>query len=168
MIKPVVIFTDGSASTKDKTGGWGFVARYAGNETQRSGFLMPTTISVMELLAINKALHFLRPNAIPVSIYSDSKYAVGCLTEWGPIWAKSGWLTASGKPVSNVDLVKATLRLIERHREYRKIDISWVKGHSGNAANDIADRLAGEARRAKRGTWKAEDKKFNQLADMLE
>lgn len=168
MTKPVVIHTDGSASVKDQTGGWGFVARYDGAEQTRSGFAHPTTISVMEILAINKALHFLRPNGIPVSIYSDSKYAVNSLTEWGPIWEKEGWITSTGKQVSNIELIKATMRLIERHKKFRKVEISWIKGHSGNASNEIADRLAGNARRAKRGTWKPEDQKFTKLADALE
>lgn len=168
MTKPVVIHTDGSASTKDKTGGWGFVALYNGVEVTRSGCADGTTISVMEILAINKALHFLRPNNIPVSIFSDSKYAVNSLTEWGPVWEKEGWITSTGKQVSNIELIKATMRLIERHKKFRKVDISWVKGHAGNKSNEIADRLAGEARRAKRGTWKPEDKKFTLLADALE
>lgn len=169
MVRPVTIYTDGSASTKDKTGGWGFVARYAGAEQQRSGFSHGTTISVMEILAINKALHFLRPNDIPVSIFSDSKYAVNSLTEWGPIWEKEGWLTSTGKPVSHVDLIRSTMRLIERHKQYRRVDISWIKGHSGDPSNEIADRLAGTARRARKGTWvEATDKKFLVLADSLE
>lgn len=163
----VVIHTDGSASVKDKSGGWGFVARFESMEERRSGCACGTTISVMELLAINKALHFLKPNDIPVRIYSDSKYAVNCLMEWGPIWEKHGWITATGKPVSNVDIIQSTLRLIERHREFREISIEWIKGHNGTADNEIADNLAGTARRARKGTWKPEDKKFHKLADEI-
>ncbi len=167
MRSAIIIHSDGSASVKDKTGGWGFVARFGGLEQRRSGFAQPTTISVMEILAINRALHFLKPNDLPVRIYSDSKYAVNSLMEWGPIWAQHGWLTATGKPVSNVDLIKSTLKLIARHREFREVSIEWIKGHSGVAENEIADNLAGTARRARKGTWKPEDKKFHRLADEL-
>lgn len=167
MSRAVVIHTDGSASVKDKTGGWGFVARFGDMEQHRSGFAQPTTISVMEILAINRALHFLRPNDIPVRVYSDSKYAVNCLMEWGQVWEKHGWITATGKPVSNVELIQSTLKLLRRHREFREISIEWIKGHSGVKENEIADNLAGTARRARKGTWKPEDKKFHKLADEL-
>lgn len=163
----VTVFTDGSASVKDRTGGWGFVARFAGKEVTRSGYCGGTTISMMEILAINRALHFLKPTDIAVSIYSDSKYAVNALTEWAAGWESMGWLTATGKPVAHRDLIESTLHLIKRHRTMRELSIEWIKGHAGVTDNEIADRLAGTARRARAGTWKPEDKKFLLLADEL-
>lgn len=163
-----MIHTDGSASVKDKTGGWGFVATFAGMTAHRSGYACPTTISVMEILAINRALHFLTPTDLPVRIYSDSKYAVNSLTEWGPIWRCEGWLTSTGKPVSNSELIDVTMQILDRHRSMREISIEWIKGHSGIHGNEVADGLAGKARRAGKGSWQSElDYKFTRLADAL-
>ncbi|TVY13489.1 Ribonuclease H [Lachnellula arida] len=42
---------------------------------------------------------------LDVKIYSDSKYAIGCMTEWISKWRDNGWKNAAGKPVANRDLI---------------------------------------------------------------
>lgn len=36
-----------------------------------------------------------------VEIYSDSRYAIGCMTEWREKWKANGWRNADGAPVGN-------------------------------------------------------------------
>jgi ribonuclease HI len=80
-----------------------------------------------------------------VLIYSDSNYAIKCVTEWFRNWEARGWVTAGGgkKPVENKDLVEDTLKLIrEREQMGGKTRFEWVKGHAGDIGNEGADRLA--------------------------
>ncbi len=95
-----------------------------------------------ELTAIQRALD-LAPRHRDVTIYTDSKYAIDCLTNWFINWRKNGWLTSTKKPVENKDLIEATLAKIEE-REVLKVKtlFEWVKGHSGDPGNTAADKLA--------------------------
>jgi ribonuclease HI len=75
----VAVFTDGSASNRDKSGGWGYVAldAFEGIYTS-SGYRAGTTISRMELAAPTYALEYLNEvyGACDVLVYSDSEYVV--------------------------------------------------------------------------------------------
>ncbi len=162
MSRKIVIHTDGSASVKDRTGGWGFIIRHNGASATRCGHASGTTISEMELQAIQRALRFLNATDIPVAIYTDSQYAMKALTVWGDAWELSGWLTSTGKPVSHVPLIKDIRLTLELHRTLRSVDIEWVRGHAGTHDNHIADDLAGQARRfPAQATWKETDWKFH-------
>jgi ribonuclease HI len=90
-----------------------------------------------------------------VLIYSDSKYAIKCVTEWFQRWEAKGWITVAGaegadgavtlakKQVENRDLVEEVLRIIrDREKAGVKTRFEWVKGHSGDEGNEGADRLA--------------------------
>ncbi|EJD43069.1 ribonuclease H-like protein, partial [Auricularia subglabra TFB-10046 SS5] len=67
-------------------------------------------------------------------VRTDSEYAIHTLCHWAPALAEAGWTCENG------DLIQACVeRLAARPRITR---FSWVKGHSGNALNDEADRLA--------------------------
>ena len=162
MDRKIIISTDGSASIKAKNGGWGFVVRYAGQSITRSGRADGTTISVMELTAIQRALRFLNATDIPVAIYSDSKYALNAIGQWGDVWEKESWITSTGKHVSHVPLIKDIRALVALHRSIRTVELEWIKGHAGHEDNHIADELAGKARREpKTVTWTSADWKFH-------
>lgn len=142
----VHVYTDGSASTKTRRAGWAFVMAHGERRVARGGD-HGGTISEVELLAIHNAMRFLRASAIPVVLHSDSQYAINALTVWGDAWEENGWVTATGGHVKHQPLVKAARRLLRMHREIRQFDIRWVRGHAGNHGNEIADYLAGLARR---------------------
>ena len=42
-------------------------------------------------------------------IYSDSIYAIKCLTKWPNKWTQNGWLNVHGQTISNYDLVTKTM-----------------------------------------------------------
>jgi ribonuclease HI len=158
----VIVHTDGSASVKSKTGGWAFVVRFGGKVATRCGRADGTTISIMELTAIRKALDFLKAGTMQVDVYTDSQYARNALGEWGDGWERDGWITATGKHVQHVDLIKNIRATLALHRTIRTVNIHWIKGHAGHTDNHTADDLAGQARRyPKQVTWTAADWKFH-------
>lgn len=133
----VEIFTDGACRGNPGPGGWGVLLRYGEHERRLSGGERETTNNRMELTAAIKALEALnRP--CDVDLYTDSEYLRRGITDWLAQWKQRDWRTASKKPVSNQDLWRALDEQVERHR----VRFHWVKGHSGNTGNEIADQLA--------------------------
>lgn len=72
-----------------------------------------------------------------VRIHSDSKYAIGCMTEWIYKWAGNGWINCIGNPVANQDLLKRASDLDDRLREMGRVKYVWIPREK----NDIADGL---------------------------
>ncbi len=140
----IIIYTDGGCRGNPGIGGWGVYLNYKGNEKKLSGGEKNTTNNRMELTATIKALQQLKIPSnknMAVTLFTDSKYIIQGLKEWLPKWQKNNWQTANKKPVKNVDLWQ---KLVELNSIYN-IDWHWVKGHSGNKGNDIADTLANKA-----------------------
>jgi ribonuclease HI len=136
-LKPVIVYTDGACRGNPGPGGWGAVLRYNGHERRMHGGEVPTTNNRMELMAAIQALETLR-EPCTVDLYTDSNYVRQGLTEWLPQWRKRNWKTADKKPVKNQDLWERLDVAATRHR----IQWHWVKGHSGDEGNELADQLA--------------------------
>ena len=137
MTKTIEIYTDGACRGNPGPGGWGALLIFGKRETTLHGGEPETTNNRMELTAAIEALNALKRSA-DVILYTDSKYVMDGINEWMPNWKKRGWKTAAKKPVKNKDLWQALDEAVGRH----KIDWRWVKGHSDNPGNDIADDLA--------------------------
>lgn len=130
----VVVFTDGSASYKDRSGGWGWIAIDAQDtEITNSGSEHNTTVNRMELMAVIDALIHLFETygSCCILIYSDSEYVVLGCRDPNRVRRK------------NKDLWNKLDAAIRSH-EY--IEWNHVRGHSDSHYNDVADKLAGEAR----------------------
>ena len=140
MTDKVVIHTDGACRGNPGPGGWGAVLRYRDSHKQLCGFVPETTNNRMELTAVIQALQALR-RPCDVELVTDSKYVMQGINEWLPNWKQNGWRTAARKPVKNSDLWQQLESEVSRHR----LEWRWVKGHSGNADNELADRLANQA-----------------------
>ncbi len=41
-----------------------------------------------------------------IRIYTDSEYAINCLTKWIPGWRRAGWRRATGEPVLHRDILE--------------------------------------------------------------
>jgi ribonuclease HI len=105
----------------------------------------------MELSAILHALNFIPDKGTsPVRVMSDSQYSVNCLNVWAHEWEKDGWRVTTGvaRPPANLDLIRTIVERIRFLRKTRRVGIHWIAGHSNHKYNEIADRLAGETRRA--------------------
>ncbi|EAW08019.1 RNA-DNA hybrid ribonuclease [Aspergillus clavatus NRRL 1] len=95
-----------------------------------------------ELTAILRALD-IAPRHRDVTIVTDSRYAIDCVTVWFIKWRRNNWLTADQKPVENKDLIESILVKIEERTELKvKTLFEWVKGHNRDPGNEAADRLA--------------------------
>ena len=136
----VTIYTDGACSGNPGKGGWGAILINAKETKYMSGSKQLTTNNQMELTATIEALKaILKPSNI--ALYTDSQYVKNGITSWIFNWKKNGWKTANKKPVANKDL------WIELHKyvEFHSVNWFWVKGHSGDHYNEIADELAVKA-----------------------
>ncbi len=132
------VYTDGACSGNPGIGGWGVVILINENDPiNLNGGSKNTTNNQMELTAAIEALRYFTDRSI-INLYTDSKYVKEGIESWIMNWKKNGWKTASKKPVKNKQLWIKLNNHIERHT----IHWQWVKGHTGNKHNEIADNLA--------------------------
>lgn len=135
--KAVIAYTDGACRGNPGPGGWGALLRWNDQVKELCGGESRTTNNRMELTAAIAALEALR-QPCAVTLHTDSVYVMQGLTQWLPGWKARGWRTAERKPVKNQDLWQRLDAAAARHA----VDWRWVKGHSGDAGNEAADRLA--------------------------
>ena len=135
------IYTDGACSGNPGPGGWGAVIFDKDNNQKNiSGNERNTTNNRMELMAPIMALKKIK-SSVEVTIYTDSTYVKNGITEWIKKWEKNGWKSASKKTVKNKDLWIKLDNLCKDN----KVIWKWVKGHSTNKYNNLADELATQA-----------------------
>lgn len=142
----LVVYTDGACGGNPGVGNWGLVV--IDSETDeviaaKTGVQKQlTTNNEMELTAIVVALKEYGVNQdefqYPV-VYTDSNYAYKTFTEWYQGWKRNGWKRPKNQPVANLGLIQDYDALWESGR---RIELRWVRGHSGNKYNEVADKLA--------------------------
>ncbi len=133
----VEIYTDGACRGNPGPGGWGALLLYGDAQKELYGGEQDTTNNRMELMAAIESLATLK-RGCDLTLYTDSQYVRKGITEWIGNWKKRGWQTAAKKPVKNSDLWKRLDQAVTMHN----IEWVWVKGHSGNEGNEMADQLA--------------------------
>ena len=135
------IYTDGACSGNPGPGGWGAVIF---NEKRKqlniSGKVKDTTNNRMELMAPIMALKRIKSKS-NVVIFTDSIYVKNGITEWIKKWEKNDWKNSNKKPVKNKDLWIKLNDLCQKN----KVIWKWIKGHSNNKYNNLADDLATSA-----------------------
>lgn len=133
----IAVFTDGSAEYKTREGGWAWVAIDAfGGVQSDAGYQADTTIGQMELYAVAKALDSLDEEygSQDILVYSDSQYVVlGCKDR-------------TRKRNKNREWWKKVDKAINYHCH---VEFEHIYGHKGHKFNEMADQLAGEARKSK-------------------
>jgi ribonuclease HI len=135
------IYTDGACSGNPGPGGWGAVI-FDEREKQNniSGKVKDTTNNRMELTAPIMALKKIKSKS-HITIFTDSTYVKNGITEWIKKWEKNGWKNSNKKPVKNKDLWIKLNDLCQKN----KVIWKWIKGHSNNKYNILADKLATRA-----------------------
>ena len=136
----IVMYTDGACRGNPGPGGWGALLRYDKHEKRLNGYVEQTTNNRMELTAAIRGLQALK-GPQNVHIFTDSTYVKQGITTWISNWKKRNWKTANRQDVKNADLWKELDSLCGNHT----VRWSWVRGHSGNEGNEIADMLATSA-----------------------
>ena len=133
-----MIYTDGACSGNPGPGGWGAVIfDERKKQLNISGKVKDTTNNRMELIAPIMALKKIKSES-DVVIFTDSTYVKNGITEWIKKWETNGWKNSKRKPVKNKDLWVRLNDLCQKN----KIVWKWVKGHSNNKYNNLADELA--------------------------
>lgn len=78
---------------------------------------------------------WIRNPYLNVTIYTDSKYVVGCMRTWIYKWVKNGFLNAKGVEVVNRDLIEKASGLDDEVCGLGDVEYVW----SPRAENDVAD-----------------------------
>lgn len=140
----IELWVDGGCRGNGKAysvGGYAYILSYKDKYKEFSFATQDTTNNQQELLGLIEGLRFIKNTKIPVKVYSDSAYTIGC-TDWMKGWKKNGWLTSNKQPVKNKDLL---LELDEQLHRFEKIEYVQVKGHSGVELNEKCDKLLNDA-----------------------
>ena len=134
----IIAAADGSALGNPGPAGW---AWYADDEHWAAGGWPHGTNNQGELTAVLDLLEQTADVDDDLVIYCDSTYVIKSVTQWMPGWKRKGWKKGDGKPVMNVEIMKA----LDAAMTGRRVRFEWVKGHSGHELNEEADRLANGA-----------------------
>ena len=144
------VYTDGSVSNNGGTNPQGGIGIWFGkNDARNVGepFAEPNpTNQRCELMAVAQALEIVG-RELPVVVVTDSKYAIGCFTQWCERWRTNGWKNSRGDPVKNKEIIQRGLAALEGSR----VTLDYTKGHAAGdepdaVGNRNADRLANEGR----------------------
>ena len=139
------IYTDGGCLGNPGPGGFATIFIQDGRiiDEYSQGF-KHTTNNRMEYRACLHALQQVKAkNLSNVTLYTDSKYVLESVTNWGHKWKRLGWQRnkSGSEKIQNLDLFKACYLL----NEELDVQWQWVKGHAGNIGNERADTLANAA-----------------------
>lgn len=141
------VYTDGSATTKEKPGGYGYVIVKDGVKySEGSGHIEKGTNNDAELQAAIEGLKFVQetfytpafilnlPSGtyIHVTLVSDSQIVLG--------WASG---TYAFRQETKIDKYKQLQMLMHT----TKAQTRWVEGHTGDEHNERCDKLANAARK---------------------
>lgn len=124
--KAIQIYTDGACSGNPGPAGIGVVMDYRRHYKEISQHIGMATNNIAELEAIRVGLESVKNRDLPVVVYTDSRYALGILTQ--------GW-----KAKQNKAMVE---RIKELTRKFKRLKFIKVEGHAGHPGNERADQLA--------------------------
>ena len=143
----IKIYTDGACVGNPGPGGWAAIIIQESNKIEIFGGEKLTTNNRMELTAAIKALEYCdseekkQLSLKQIKIYTDSTYLKDGITLWINTWQKNNWKTSDKKNVKNVDLWKTLIDAVNSNQ----IEWNWVKGHTNDPLNELADKLAKKA-----------------------
>jgi len=143
----IKIYTDGACIGNPGPGGWAAIVLIENEKKELFGGEKLTTNNRMELIAAIKGLEYCdsiegkQLSLKEIKIYTDSVYLKDGITVWINKWERNNWKTTDKKNVKNIDLWKKLKEITKS----KQIEWCWVKGHSGDSMNDLADKLAKES-----------------------
>jgi len=143
----IKIYTDGACIGNPGPGGWAAIILEENEKKELFGGEKLTTNNRMELTAAIKALEYCnnqeqkQRSLKNLKIFTDSTYVKEGITVWINNWQKNNWKTSDKKNVKNVDLWKKLKELTQS----TQVEWIWIKGHSKDSMNDLADELAKKA-----------------------
>ena len=133
------LYTDGACRGNgelNNIGAFAYHLEYKGHTKEGAWVKQDVTNNAMELAAVVAGLNQIRTTDIPVVVYTDSAYVVGCATKWMDGWRSKGYQKKGG--LKNRSLIIAMDQMIQKQKHIRFVH---VKGHSGNPGNEYVDTL---------------------------
>jgi len=139
----IKIYCDGACSGNPGNAGSGIVI-YSNSKNPvllYGAYVENGTNNIAELNALFQALTIASQTHSEnvISIFTDSKYAIDCISTWAYSWKKNGWSKKGGE-IKNLPLIIKSHELFEKLKS--KINLEYVKGHSGVEGNELADKMA--------------------------
>ena len=139
----IYVYTDGSCINNGKPNAKAGIGIYFGENDKRNvSMRIPgkQTNNIAELSAIILAILILKNETKQIVIYSDSIYAIKCFTTYGRKLESQGFI--SNKPIPNLEIIKAGLKLMRPN-----IELKFIRSHTGkknehSIGNNMAYRLA--------------------------
>lgn len=132
-----IFYTDGSASPNPGPGGFAVIEN--GKPIALGSEDGETTNIRMEGKALINALKL--AGGDKATIYTDSEFWINVITKWAPGWEAKGWKKPGGA-IKNLDIVQEVYALYNNAHA----TLTWVRGHEGDAGNELADGWANKAR----------------------
>jgi ribonuclease HI len=151
------VFTDGACQGNGKS--WalaGIGVHFPRGQIEDIGLpftVAPITNQRAELAAILYALTSIYEGKLykgydAIALYTDSDYSIKCVTLWLPGWRAKNWVTASGTPVKNLDIILPIDEMLTKLKAV-KVPVIFVHVRSHTEKDDyrsrhnaIADTLA--------------------------
>jgi len=160
-MQKIKAYSDGACKGNPGPGGWGVIVYDENTEWMTYNGKKKTTNQEMELQAMNEALRICQFGN-DIELFSDSMYVLQGLvqggkkgvldrkengkvwfTGWVGAWRAKGWVKSDGGAIKHLDLWKSIVNRCEDHMANgSKLTFTWVKGHSHDKGNDMADKLA--------------------------
>jgi ribonuclease HI len=129
------IYTDGSCHTQHKLGTWAAIVFTGTKKIVLSGTVIDTTHNRMELMAVVKALEYIKihlANTTSVKVYTDSQYVTGLPVRKEKL-VKANFTSGKGNPLQNVDLVKTFFEAISM------LSIEFIKIKAHQKSSDVVN-----------------------------
>lgn len=131
----IEVYSDGSATTKDRPGGWGYVIVIDGERhSEGCGYLPFATNNDAELEAAIQGLdqaRFLAGENDTVTLVSDSQLVLG--------WVTGRYRFRQENKQEKFQQLLLLVKLLD-------VQTRWVQGHTGHEHNERCDELANQAR----------------------
>lgn len=99
----LVFYTDGSAYRENGVPCAGYAICDDFSIVESAALPPSSSAQVAELYALMRACHLAKGKT--VTIYTDSRYAFGCLHDFGTLWANRGFITSSGTSIKHGKLI---------------------------------------------------------------
>lgn len=143
------VYTDGACSNNGKNNASSGIGIFFGIDDHRNiskKIEGKQTNNMAELTAIIEAYYIIKDDIFAgknITIVSDSKYAIGCVSSYGEKCYQKGW----NIDMPNKELVRTAYEL---YKDKPNIQFIHIKAHTNNTdihsfGNDHADKLANKA-----------------------